>query len=124
LSFMGAILASMNYWISPVGTIIPVADHYIEVCRFPDRFDLSRDHVKEARGAGAKGSEDLMRLLLKRDWIRITGNGHFFTLEFASWSLLHRGHIRTWMKRERGVKVHLVSLDGKFARVLCDRGQI
>jgi hypothetical protein len=113
----------MNYWLSPEGRIILVKDHYTAICRDPDRFDLSRDHIKEAKGV--KGSEDLMRLLLNRNWIRVTYNERFYTLEFNSWSLLHRGHIRSWMMREQIVgKVHLVSLDGKYNRTVTERGQI
>jgi hypothetical protein len=116
----------MNYWISPEGTIIKVdvKDHYTKVCCCPDRFEIARDRIAESYKAGKKGQVALMNLLLERGWIRVTDKGGAFLVEFDKWSLSHRGHIRTWMAREGGAKVYLVSLDGKYNKTVDSRQQL
>ncbi len=116
----------MNYWIAPEGTIIKVdvKDHYTKVCCCPDRFEIARDRIDESYKAGKKGQAALMTLLLERGWIRVTDKDGAFLVEFDKWSLSHRGHIRTWMARENGVKVYLVSLDGKYNKTVESREQL
>jgi len=111
-----------------LGSIIPVdvRDHFTKVCRSPDRFDLGRDQITEAYRVGRAGAKKLMELLLGRGWIRVSDKGGSYLVEFDSWSLSHRGHIRTWMAQawRPGEKVYLVSRDGKHNRVVESRGQL
>lgn len=111
-----------------MGLIIPVdvRDHFTKVCRSPDRFDLGRDQINEAYRAGRAGAIRLMELLLDRGWIRVSDKDGIYLVEFDSWSLSHRGHIRSWMAKALlpSERVYLVSRDGKLNRMVESRGQL
>jgi len=114
----------MNYWISPDGEILQVEGTHISmVYRNMGLFGLPRDYVDSLRKAGTKNiPETVMLNLIGSGWIRVTFNGTYL-VEFDSWSLHHRGHIKTWMAGIKG-KMNLVSLDGKYRRTVSSRGQL
>jgi hypothetical protein len=67
------------YWISPTGKVLPVGTlHIDEVIINPVAYSFSREEIEkiyekygEPIGLEGKAREEIMRMLLKRGWIRI-----------------------------------------------------
>ena len=115
----------LNIWMSPRDVAFAVsASHIAEVCRAPERFQLSRDVVlaayaehDETVGSDGHAQEHLIRRLISDGWVRVQDRKHVWTVNMHERSVPRAKSLVGQIKDVPGQDIVKLDAPGEVQRI-------